>query len=91
MDYISNVSIGALSNASEIIYYIGDYTALGLTIPNLVQGISNTISITATPSLEYGFSAVKSVWIDYNHYNDFQMTGEVVSTLDHSANRPYHS
>ena len=72
-DWISNVKLGNLDNASGKSNY-SDFTSL---TANLTAGSNYTIELTTAYSYT-GFEDHFSVWIDFNQDNDFEDAGELV-------------
>ncbi|WP_457610068.1 GEVED domain-containing protein, partial [Lutibacter sp.] len=71
-EYIGNVQIGTINNASGNGNGYSDFTALSTTI-------SGTVTITITPTWTGTvYSEGYSVWIDYNQDGDFADAGEQV-------------
>ena len=71
-EYIGNVQIGTINNASGNGNGYSDFTALS-------TNISGTVTITVTPTWTATvYSEGYSVWIDYNQDGDFADAGEQV-------------
>ena len=72
-EYISNVKVGSINNASGAQLY-SDFTSVST---NLTKGSSNTITITPAWTGS-AYSEGYAVWIDYNNDGDFTDSGEQV-------------
>jgi len=76
LEYLTFVWIGAIQNVTGSNNGYGDFT--NLSTP-LTQG--STINGYLTATLPYGLSEYYSIWIDYNHDNDFTDAGELAANI----------
>jgi hypothetical protein len=71
LEYLTFVWIGSIQNSTGNNNGYGDFTNLST---NLIQG--STVYGYLSATLPFGLSEYYSVWIDYNHDNDFIDAGE---------------
>ena len=83
-EYIGNVQIGTINNASGSGNGYSDFTAIST---NLNKGTSVTITVTPTWTATV-YSEGYSVWIDYNQDGDFADAGEQVWSKAASQTTP---
>ncbi len=83
-EFIGNVKIGSIDNASGSGNGYTDFTSLSTV---LTKGVSNTITVTPTWTGTV-YSEGYSVWIDYNHDGDFADAGEQVWTQSATQSTP---
>ncbi|MEW7277494.1 M14 family zinc carboxypeptidase [Aquimarina sp. 2201CG1-2-11] len=83
-EYIGNVQLGTINNASSASSGYTDHTSIST---DLSKGVSNTITITPTWTGST-YSEGYSVWIDYNQNGDFEDPGEQVWTQTATRNTP---
>ncbi len=76
LEYLTLVWIGSIQNSTGNNNGYADYTNL---ITNLIQGSMVTGNLKAT--LPPGLSEYYSIWIDFNHNNDFSDVGEQVVNI----------
>ncbi len=72
-EYISNVAVGSIDNSTGSSGY-ADYTSL-----STLMNIGTSYPITVTNGEPYENDQC-GIWIDWNHDNDFDDTGETITT-----------
>ncbi|WP_299834036.1 GEVED domain-containing protein [uncultured Tenacibaculum sp.] len=81
-EWIDNIELGGISNATGSNDGYGDFTA---QVGTLVRGSSNTMIVSAGFSGQ-AYTEFWSVWIDFNRNGTFESAEQVVSGSSSSAN-----
>ncbi len=84
-EYISNVSVGSINNASGA--GSGGYQDFTSVSTDLAKGSAYTVTVTPTWTGTV-YSEGYSVWVDYNQDGDFTDAGEQVWTQSATQNTP---
>jgi len=82
-EYIGNVQVGDISNATDCNYY-GDYTSM-----STAMDVGTGYPITVTNGEPYDENDECGIWIDWNQDGDFNDVSETISVSGSPGEGPY--